>query len=127
MQELPCDTSRGDGPRAVAGSARTWFEGATLDLKDPLDLKNRVGMNLAKLSANGQITVPAEVRRRLHLVAGDKVLFVEGPNGEVVLAKAGLSALARVQAAFAGAADEAGLKDDDDVQALVDEMRDRSS
>lgn len=84
-------------------------------------------MNLAKLSANGQITVPAEVRRRLHLVAGDKVLFVEGPNGEVVLAKAGLSALARVQAAFAGAADEAGLKDDDDVQELVDELRGRSS
>ena len=96
-------------------------------LKDPFDLKNRVGMNLAKLSANGQITVPVEVRRRLHLVAGDKVLFVEGPNGEVVLAKAGLTALARVQAAFAGAADEAGLKDDDDVQALVDEMRGRSS
>ncbi|HZK35614.1 MAG TPA: AbrB/MazE/SpoVT family DNA-binding domain-containing protein [Aeromicrobium sp.] len=84
-------------------------------------------MNLAKLSANGQITVPVEVRRRLHLVAGDKVLFVEGPNGEVVLAKAGLTALARVQAAFAGAADEAGLKDDDDVQALVEEMRGRSS
>lgn len=84
-------------------------------------------MNLAKLSANGQITVPAEVRRRLHLEAGDKVLFVEGPNGEVVLAKAGLTALARVQAAFAGAADEGGLKDDDDVQALVDEMRGRSS
>src|SRR5664279_865897 len=80
----PCDTSRRYGPRAVAGSARTWFEDATLDLKDPLDLKNRVGMNLAKLSANGQITVPAEVRRRLHLVAGDQVLFVEGPNGAVV-------------------------------------------
>jgi len=84
-------------------------------------------MNLAKLSANGQITVPAEVRRRLHLVPGDKVLFVEKPNGEVVVTKAGLVALAPVQAAFGGAASEAGLTDEADVQALVDEMRGRRS
>ena len=61
-------------------------------------------MNLAKLSANGQITVPAEWRRRLHLVPGEKVQFVEKPNGEVVVAKAGLAALAQAQVAFAGAA-----------------------
>lgn len=84
-------------------------------------------MNLAKLSANGQITVPAEVRRRLHLVPGDKVLFVEKPNGEVVVAKAGLSALAQAQAAFAGAASDVGVTDGDDVQALVDGLRGRVS
>ncbi len=84
-------------------------------------------MNLAKLSANGQITVPAEVRRTLHLVPGDKVLFVEKPNGEVVVTKAGQVALAQVQAAFEGAASEAGLTDEADVQALVDEMRGRRS
>ncbi|MDQ4055125.1 MAG: AbrB/MazE/SpoVT family DNA-binding domain-containing protein [Actinomycetota bacterium] len=84
-------------------------------------------MNLAKLSANGQITVPAEVRRRLHLVPGDKVLFLEKPNGEVVVAKAELSALGQVQAAFAGAAADLGASDEDDVQALVDEVRGRVS
>jgi AbrB family looped-hinge helix DNA binding protein len=84
-------------------------------------------INLAKLSANGQITVPAEVRRRLHLVPGDKVLFVEKPNGEVVVAKAGLSALAQAQAAFAGAASDVGVADEDDVQALVDDLRGRVS
>ncbi len=84
-------------------------------------------MNLAKLSANGQITVPAEVRRTLHLLPGDKVLFVEKPNGEVVVTKAGQVALAQVQAAFEGAASEAGLTDENDVQALVDEMRGRRS
>lgn len=61
-------------------------------------------MNLAKLSANGQITVPAEVRRRLHLEPGDKLLFLENAKGEVVVAKAGLTALAQAQAAFADAA-----------------------
>lgn len=84
-------------------------------------------MNLAKLSANGQITVPVEVRRSLHLVPGDKVLFVEKPNGEVVVTKAGLVALTQVPAAFEGAASEAGLTDEDDVQVLVDELRGRRS
>lgn len=82
-------------------------------------------MNLAKLSANGQITVPVEVRRRLRLVPGDKVLFIEKPNGEVVVANAALSALVDAQQAFAGAADDFGVTDEEDVQALVDEVRDR--
>jgi AbrB family looped-hinge helix DNA binding protein len=97
------------------------------ELKDSLDLKNRAVMNLAKLSANGQITVPVEVRRRLHLVPGDKVLFVEKPNGEVVVAKAGLAALAQAQAAFADAAVDFGVSDDSEVQALVDDVRGRVS
>jgi len=84
-------------------------------------------MNLAKLSANGQITVPAEVRRRLHLVPGDKLLFLEKPNGEVVVAKAGLTALAQAQAAFADAAIDFGVNDEDGAQALVDDLRGRVS
>ncbi|OUZ08589.1 regulator [Aeromicrobium sp. PE09-221] len=80
-------------------------------------------MNLAKLSANGQITVPAEVRRRLRLMPGDKVLFVEKPNGEVVVANAALAALAGAQETFADAAEDFGVRDDGDVQALVDEVR----
>ncbi|MDR1487091.1 MAG: AbrB/MazE/SpoVT family DNA-binding domain-containing protein, partial [Deltaproteobacteria bacterium] len=32
-------------------------------------------MNLARVSANGQITVPVEIRRALRLKEGDKVLF----------------------------------------------------
>jgi len=84
-------------------------------------------MNLAKLSANGQITVPVEVRRRLHLVPGDKVLFLEKPSGEVVVAKAGLTALAQAQATFAGAAADIGVSDQDGVQSLVDDARGRVS
>ena len=96
-------------------------------LKDSVDLKDRVIMNLAKLSANGQITVPVEVRRRLHLVPGDKVLFVEKPNGEVVVAKAGLAVLAQAQAAFSDAAADFGVSDDAEVQSLVDDLRGRVS
>lgn len=83
-------------------------------------------MNLAKLSANGQITVPVEVRHRLHLVPGDKVLFLERPNGEIVVAKAGLAALAQAQVAFAGAAEHFGVADEEGVQSMVDEARNRA-
>ena len=34
-------------------------------------------MNLAKISANGQITVPVEIRRQLGLKSGDKILFLQ--------------------------------------------------
>ena len=34
-------------------------------------------MNLAKLSSNGQITIPIEIRRLLDLKSGDKILFFQ--------------------------------------------------
>ncbi len=80
-------------------------------------------MNLAKLSANGQITVPVEVRRLLGLKSGDKILFFQNKGGEVVIANASAQALSKVQDAFAGLAEKLGVKDEDDVQALVDEVR----
>lgn len=84
-------------------------------------------MNLAKLSAKGQITVPVEVRHRLHLVPGDKVPFLERPNGEIVVAKVGLAALAQAQASFADAASAFGVQSEDDVQVLIADMRGRVS
>lgn len=80
-------------------------------------------MNLAKLSANGQITVPAEIRRLLGLKSGDKILFFQNQGGEVVLSNASATAIRKAQAAFAGLAEELGVDNEDDVQALVDEVR----
>ena len=80
-------------------------------------------MNLAKLSANGQITVPVEVRRQLGLKSGDKVLFFQKQTGEIVISNASAAALRKAQAAFAGAAEALGVADEEDVQALVDEVR----
>ena len=48
-------------------------------------------MNLAKISANGQITVPIEIRRLLGLKSGDKILFFQKPDGEVVMSNAFLT------------------------------------
>ena len=80
-------------------------------------------MNLAKLSANGQITVPAEIRRLLGLKSGDKILFFQNQGGEVDLSNASATAIRKAQAAFAGLAEELGVANEDDVQALVDEVR----
>lgn len=80
-------------------------------------------MNLAKISANGQITVPVEIRRMLGLRSGDKILFFQRANGDVVMSNASTEALRKAQLAFAGAAAELGVADEDDVQALVDEVR----
>lgn len=40
---------------------------------------------MAKISSNGQITVPLEIRRLLELKEGDKVLFIQKPNGEIII------------------------------------------
>lgn len=73
--------------------------------------------------ANGQITVPAEIRRLLGLKSGDKILFLQKPNGEVVINNASVQAIYKAQRAFSGVAEDIGVYDDDDVQDLVNEVR----
>ena len=80
-------------------------------------------MNLVRLSANGQITVPAEIRRLLSLKSGDKILLYQNKSGEVVLNNASANALFKAQKAMDGVAERLGLRDEDDVQKLVDEVR----
>ena len=80
-------------------------------------------MNLMRLSANGQITVPAEIRKLLDLKSGDKVLLYQNKSGEVVLDNASANALFKVQEAMDGVAQRLGVRDEDDVQKLVDEVR----
>ena len=80
-------------------------------------------MNLAKISANGQITVPVEIRRQLGLKSGDKILFLQNKNGEIVVSNASAAAIRKAQTAFEGAAKAMGVSSEDDIQTLVDEMR----
>jgi len=80
-------------------------------------------MNLAKVSANGQVTVPAEIRKKLRLKGGDKILFFERGDGEVVINNASAAAFINAQKAFEGAAGEFGVDSEEAVQGLVDEVR----
>ena len=94
-------------------------------IKYSLDFKNRKGdfMNLAKVSANGQITVPVEIRRLLGLKSGDKMLFFQKQDGEIVVTNASAEAIRKAQNAFSGAAEEMKVFNEEDIQALVDEVR----
>ena len=59
-------------------------------------------MNLAKVSANGQITVPVEIRRALRLKEGDKILFYQKENGEITVNNTSLIAIQEAQESVGG-------------------------
>jgi AbrB family looped-hinge helix DNA binding protein len=80
-------------------------------------------MNLAKVSPNGQVTVPIDIRKRLRLRSGDKALFYTNGSGECVIANASALAIEKAQKAFAGAAEELGNPTEDDIQSWVNEIR----
>ena len=80
-------------------------------------------MNLARVSANGQVTIPFEIRRVLNIKEGDKLLFVRRENGEVVMGNANTQALQEAQQAFEGVAEELGYPTEEEIQSWVDEIR----
>lgn len=80
-------------------------------------------MDMATISANGQITVPADVRRALRLGPGDKIAFVTNELGDITVVKPLAAALIEAQRAFAGAAERAQLGSEDDVDRVVAEVR----
>ncbi len=79
-------------------------------------------MELAKITTRGQITIPLEIRRKLGVKDGDKVVFLE-QDGRIVMENSVNLALKEVQAAFAGEAERLGLKTEQDVVDMVKEVR----
>ena len=79
-------------------------------------------MELAKVTSKGQITIPVDIRRKLGVKEGDKILFVE-EQGRIIMMNSSMDALRKAQAAFAGEAERLGLKDEQDVAYLVSELR----
>lgn len=79
-------------------------------------------MEVAKITSKGQITIPIDIRRRLGVKEGDKVLFVE-EQGRIFMMNSSMAALRNAQTAFAGEADRLGLKDEQDVVDLIAGLR----
>ncbi|MGN0720695.1 MAG: AbrB/MazE/SpoVT family DNA-binding domain-containing protein [Anaerovoracaceae bacterium] len=79
-------------------------------------------MELAKLTSKGQITIPIEIRRKLGVKTGDKVLFIEDGD-KVVIINATLAALKEAQKAFEGEAERAGINNEEDIARMIKEMR----
>lgn len=42
-------------------------------------------MELSKISEKGQVTVPTSIREKLGLKKGDKLLFIETEDGNIVI------------------------------------------
>ncbi len=83
-------------------------------------------MNLAKVTTKGQITIPIEIRNKLGIREGDKILFLED-SGRIFLMNSSMNAIRNAQADFAGAAEEAGLQSEEDlIHMLADFRRERA-
>jgi AbrB family looped-hinge helix DNA binding protein len=79
-------------------------------------------LELAKITTKGQITLPIQIRKKLNLKEGDKVVFLE-KNGEIFIENPAKLAILEAQNAFAGLADELGLRTEEDVIELCKEVR----
>ena len=79
-------------------------------------------MELAKITSKGQITLPISIRRKLNLQDGGKVAFIEQGGTYTIINPLRL-AIENAQKAFEGEAERLGLKTEDDVVALVKEVR----
>ncbi len=79
-------------------------------------------MELAKVTSKGQVTIPVAIRKKLGIKDGDKLLFIEKPDG-IVMVNPTMMALEKIGHAFEGEAERLGLENDDDVVAMVKEIR----
>ncbi len=79
-------------------------------------------MELAKVTSKGQVTIPVDIRKKLGIREGDKVLFVEEGN-RIIIMNSTLVALKEAQKAFQGEAERVGLRDEQDVVDMIKEMR----
>ena len=79
-------------------------------------------MESAKVTTKGQITLPIYIRKKLGIRNGEKVVFIED-QGRIVIANAAKSAFSNLRAGFDGEAQRLGIEDEQDIVALVNEVR----
>ena len=48
-------------------------------------MKGVISMEMAKVTSKGQITIPISIRRRLGINEGDKLLFIDQPEGVMMV------------------------------------------
>ena len=80
-------------------------------------------MVLAKVTSKGQVTVPREIRQKLNLNEGTKILFYQNELGQVVIENANIKVFHDIKNAMEGEAQKAGIYTEDDVAKLVKDIR----
>ena len=76
----------------------------------------------AKVMSKGQITIPKDIRDLLGLSCGDRVTFIVDGN-TVRMVNAASYAMQILQSNMSGAAAETGIGSEEDVMAIISEMR----
>ena len=85
----------------------------------------RAFVDNAKIMAKGQVTIPKDVRTVLGVNNGDRVTFVVEGN-MVRLVNSAVYAMQMLQNQMKGEAEASGLVSDDDVMAMIEDMRSES-
>ena len=76
----------------------------------------------AKVMSKGQVTIPKDIRKILGVETGDRVSFIV--EGNVVrIVNSAVYAMQMLQKEMQGEAERAEIANDDDVMALVKEVR----
>lgn len=81
-------------------------------------------MDVARVSVKGQVTIPIEIRKKLGLKEGDKVVFME-QGGNIIVMNSNRLAFEEFQRGMIGAAEQAGLTSEQDVVDTVNDVRRR--
>jgi AbrB family looped-hinge helix DNA binding protein len=79
-------------------------------------------MEVARVTSKGQITIPRDIRVKLDLKKGDKILFFE-ENGKYFLQNSASMALKTFQNIMKGEAEKVGFYDPDDVVKYIKTRR----
>lgn len=79
----------------------------------------------AKVMSKGQVTIPKDIRKILGIESGDRVTFIV-ENGTVKIVNSAVYAMQVFQKKMKGEAKNTGLEDEDDIIALVSEMREEN-
>jgi len=79
-------------------------------------------LEVAKVMPKGQITLPKDIRRKLSVETGDRVVLL-WEDDKVVMMNPALYAMRTLQSEMVGKAEQAGFKDEDDVADYITQMR----
>jgi AbrB family looped-hinge helix DNA binding protein len=79
-------------------------------------------MELAKVTSKGQITIPRDIRDKMNLKTGDKILFFE-ENGKYFLQNSNSIVFGDFQKAMEGSAKDAGFNSPEDVDKYIKNLR----
>ena len=82
-------------------------------------------MVLAKVTSKGQVTVPAEIRKKLNINDGNKILFYENEHGQIIIENANVNAFHNIKRVMEGEAEKAGIYSDEDIMKIIKEIRKR--